>query len=84
MKKLTNAEANSLFYRGGTIVKPVNDGRIYGVNHDIAKIIIVERKPLGKFYTNKDEVWIGIDNSKGDAWTEEFKLFSQCKKWLES
>lgn len=39
-------------------------------------------KPIGKFYTKEGELYIGIDNSTGDAWTEEFKTKASCFKWL--
>lgn len=40
-------------------------------------------KPIGRFYTKEGELYIGIDNSTGDAWTEEFKTKASCFKWLE-
>lgn len=40
-------------------------------------------KPTGRFYTKEGELYTGIDNSTGDAWTEEFKTKASCFKWLE-
>jgi hypothetical protein len=47
-----------------------------------AECIIHSRKPLGLFYLLHNGVYIGIDNSTGDAWTEEFTTLRHCKKWL--
>jgi len=53
--------------------------------NDIESLNIIEtRKPLGKFYTKEDGKYIGIDNSTGDAWTEEFDSYHQMFRWLSS
>ena len=43
-------------------------------------------KPLGLFYfivrDSEKLKFIGIDNSTGGAWTEEFKSFTKCRIWL--
>lgn len=45
--------------------------------------IIKSRKPLGHFYRKTSEaVYVGIDNSTGDAWVEEFDSENSLKKWL--
>ncbi len=44
--------------------------------------ILLQRKPLGLYYTIESGKYIGIDNSNGDAWIEEFKTLASCKKWL--
>ncbi len=44
--------------------------------------IIETRKPLGMFYLIEDSRYVGIDNRSGDAWTEDFKSLSTCKRWL--
>jgi len=31
----------------------------------------------------EDEIFIGIDNSTGDAWVEEFKTKQECMSWLK-
>lgn len=53
------------------------------VSSEEALKIIETRKPLGLFYCIDDDVYIGIDNQTGDAWTEDFKSLSACKKWLK-
>lgn len=57
------------------------------VSLDKAGKIIGTRKPLGRFYTIDNSIrlgkcYIGIDNSHGDAWTEEFTNLRSCKRWL--
>lgn len=47
-----------------------------------ASKIICTRQPLGLFYLLDNGIYVGIDNSTGDAWTEEFFNLRQCKEWL--
>ena len=47
-----------------------------------AEKIIYTRKPVGLFYLLENKVYVGIDNSTGDAWTEEFPNLRQCREWL--
>ena len=49
-----------------------------------AEVIINTCKPLGLYYVLNDGVYVGIDNSTGHAWTEEFTDLSQCKRWLRN
>ena len=44
--------------------------------------VIDERTPLGKFYCYDKGVFIGVDNTTGDAWTEEFDSLEECQEWL--
>ena len=39
-------------------------------------------QPLGLFYLEERENFVGIDNSTGDAWTEEFPDRESCLRWL--
>ena len=44
-------------------------------------------EPLGLFYlTGKngdgETVYIGVDNSSGSIWGDEFKTLGACKRWL--
>ena len=39
-------------------------------------------EPLGLFYLEEREKFVGIDNSTGDAWTEEFLDKESCLRWL--
>lgn len=47
-----------------------------------ADSIIESRKPLGQFFVSYDNLCVGIDNSTGDAWTEEFPDLRSCFQWL--
>lgn len=48
-----------------------------------AAVIIESREPRGKFWTiDESEKIIGIDNSTGEAWTEEFDAPEECLSWL--
>lgn len=49
--------------------------------------IIDTKQPLGKFYTKEDVlgeeiVYVGIDNSTGEAWTEVFRTKEEYITWL--
>lgn len=52
------------------------------VTKEQASEIIETRTPTGCFYTKEGDLYIGIDNSDGNAWTEEFKTKKSCLKWL--
>lgn len=57
------------------------------VTPEEASRIIETRLPSGLFYTiekskNGKKIYVGIDNSTKDAWTEDFKSLSSCKRWL--
>ena len=38
--------------------------------------------PFGKFWLKEKNIYIGIDNSTGEAFTEEFKTKRQVLNWL--
>ena len=44
--------------------------------------IIDTREPIGLFYCKDGRVWVAVDNSTGDAWTEEFVSESSARAWL--
>jgi len=45
--------------------------------------IIETRQPRGWYYTKEARrCYVGVDNSTGDAWTEEFRSRRQCLCWL--
>lgn len=54
----------------------------YEVTKDVAHSIVNNFKPLGRFYMKDNGVYIGIDNSTGDCWVEEFKNKNDCMNWL--
>ena len=42
-------------------------------------------EPRGLFFCKETESrYIGIDNTTGEAWTEEFRTFAECKSWLNA
>ena len=53
------------------------------ISSEAAFKIIEERKPLGLFFRKEGDRFIGIDNSWGDAWVEEFGNLSRCVAWLQ-
>ena len=44
--------------------------------------VIEKRSPRGLFYHREGDVYVGIDNTTGDAWTEDFPTKAECIKWL--
>ncbi|MDR2515645.1 MAG: hypothetical protein LBD02_10665 [Christensenellaceae bacterium] len=44
--------------------------------------VISGRKPIGLFMAWDGESWIAVDNSTGDAFTEEFETANDAKAWL--
>ena len=54
------------------------------VTTDALLLIIETREPLGLFYALANGVYTGVDNSKGDAWTEDFPDLRHCKRWLSN
>ena len=49
-----------------------------------AKQIIKVRHPVGKYWLSEENgKFVGIDNSTGDAWTEDFDTKQECIDWLE-
>ena len=55
-------------------VKKVNTGTLNS--------IIETRQPSGLFYAQDNGTYIAVDNSTGDAWTEEFSNHDDCTQWL--
>lgn len=53
------------------------------VNQEQANYIIENHKPLGAFYLKaRKGGYIGIDNSAGESFVEEFKDKETCIAWL--
>lgn len=53
------------------------------VSNKEAEKIICTREPLGKFWTKDKDGYVAIDNSTGDAWTEDFRTKEECMAYLE-
>ena len=47
-----------------------------------ANQIIEKREPRGLFYLPETGFCVGIDNSTGDAWVEDFDNKKDCLNWL--
>ncbi len=61
-----------------------NENSIEVINSQKAKEIIENREPIGRFIIEYvGNIYTGIDNSNGDAWTEDFKSFDNCINWLK-
>lgn len=61
------------------------DREVKFISERIAQRVIAMRRPLGRFIQpdyNKSR-FVAIDNSTGDAWTEEFATMGDAKAWLE-
>ncbi|MCL1810515.1 MAG: hypothetical protein FWG42_12230 [Clostridiales bacterium] len=56
--------------------------KIRKVSKEQADRIIDTRQPVGLFYSRVNKGYIGIDNSNGYAWTEEFSSLRKCRRWL--
>ncbi|MCM1060835.1 MAG: hypothetical protein NC452_11140 [Eubacterium sp.] len=54
------------------------------INSFHAEVVIKTRQPLGLFYVRQNGAYIGIDNSAGHAWVEEFSDLNTCKQWLRN
>lgn len=52
------------------------------ITSEEATTIIEKREPRGRFYQKYRNVFVGIDNTTGDAWVEEFANLRNCKRWL--
>lgn len=48
---------------------------------EISKIIDT-REPKGLFWHKDKNLYVGVDNTTGEAWTEEFKEFKDCENFL--
>lgn len=59
------------------VEKPVKE-----VSEEELEKIIDEREPRGLFYTTDDGI-VAVDNSTGDAWTEEFSSVEEAISWLK-
>ncbi len=56
--------------------------KIHRVNPKELTDVIDRRIPMGLFLTREDRVWVAVDNTTGDAWTEEFRWKHQAVRWL--
>ena len=59
------------------------ESNIKEVALEVLANIIAERKPLGLFYSKEGSSFIAVDNSTGEAWTEEFENLKDCINFLQ-
>ena len=52
------------------------------VTLEVLANIIEERKPLGLFYSQEGDRFVAVDNSAGEAWTEDFETMEQVRTFL--
>ena len=56
--------------------------KIQRVSSEFLGQVIEHRTPYGLFLTREGRKWVAVDNSTGDAWTEEFSRTRQAVHWL--
>ena len=56
--------------------------KIQRVSSGVLGRIIEHRIPCGLFLTKEGRKWVAVDNTTGDAWTEEFSRKRQAVRWL--
>lgn len=56
--------------------------KIQRVSSGVLGQAINHRTPSGLFLTKEGRKWIAVDNTIGDAWTEEFSRKRQAVRWL--
>ncbi len=56
--------------------------KIKRVSSEFLDDVIDRRTPLGLFLTKEGCTWVAVDNSTGDAWTEDFRWKRQAVRWL--
>ena len=44
--------------------------------------VLQHHMPKGSFLTWEDTVWVTVDNTTGEAWTEEFLSENHAVRWL--
>lgn len=56
--------------------------RVHRVSSEFLGRVIDFRTPLGPFLTKEGRKWVAVDNTTGDAWTEEFSRKHRAVRWL--
>lgn len=56
--------------------------KIKRVSSEFLGRVIEHRIPSGLFLTKEGRKWVAVDNTTGDAWTEEFSRKRQAVRWL--
>jgi hypothetical protein len=55
---------------------------IQRVTSEEANAIIETKEPIGRFIVSNESEITGIDNTDGEAWTEDFESEQKCVTWL--
>ena len=56
--------------------------KIQCVSSEFLGQVIEHRISSGLFLTKEGRKWVAVDNTTGDAWTEEFSRKHQAIRWL--
>ena len=56
--------------------------KIQRVSSEFLGRVIEHRIPSGLFLTKEGHKWVAVDNTTGDAWTEDFSRKRQAVRWL--
>lgn len=56
--------------------------KIKQIDKEFYKKILDDYSILGLYYFKEGNVFIGVDNSTGDCWVEEFDSLEKCINWL--
>jgi len=56
--------------------------KIQRVSSEILGQVIERRTPCDLFLAKEGRKWVAVDNTTGDAWTEEFSRKRQAVRWL--
>ena len=59
-----------------------NRVKIKQISPEFLGKVIEDRTPCGCFFAKEGRKWVAVDNSTGDAWTEEFSRKRQAIRWL--
>jgi len=57
--------------------------KIFQISLEQVLPILLERKPRGLFFCKENQRYVAIDNSRGEAFAEEFATIDLCRDWLE-
>lgn len=67
----------------GYRVEIVDNNGIRKVSDEYAQKIIDEKEPIGLFWEFAGGIYVGIDNTNGGAFCEDFRSKEECFKWLK-
>ena len=74
--------ADVLDYMGYRLEIVENDG-IQRVSQEFAITILESKEPKGLYWYSIGQIFVGIDNTDGEVWVEEFESKEECFVWLK-